>query len=981
MSEKYVYHVFSEKKPMWFVSPPAPRFQPSTPQYKLIEYALVHWPDLQHRAAHRRSTGVQCAVQTCCTSPATYWKYKGEPTVRICVKLPTKVAELLELKTCIGSVASGPCCAYTLMRGDELLLASDANEQLGCAVAASGRWIAVGACGAQVGGVDQAGTVHVVQLAAASDASGASDVALTTLHAPDPGQGMRFGVSAVLSSTQQVLIVGADGHDNLASAGDAYVFELPAIAAGATSAPAPRFVRRLVHGEQHNGVREHFGCSLALSSSHIFVGARGPDDYLAGAATLAAAGAVHVFGLEDGAHLAKLTPVDAQGHDLLGCFSFGAALAASTEGILIVGAPRARAPCAAAARAGTAFLFREREGSAGSSSGAQGAQGGAMGTAANVTSSRSHAVYAQTAQLLPSDAARDSDFGAAVATFVRPSDGSTLSLIGAPGLGGAGAVYAVGPLASRTDVASGATDADSTTGFLLEHGWAGGGKLVSPSELGGASGFGSALAVDQSSAEALIAAPGAFTGHGAASGAAVRSQMLENRFGPLGGRGTAAAHAAPPVAPPPAAAGGAQSTGSGAPSGADALATGDTALDDDEAAPMEVLTPLLIGTDANPGDAFATAVAIAGAGVAVCGAPYHAHTAALTAGGGVYTFHPPLPSSPPPSPSPSVPPSQPPPALPRNDAVALAAGVSAGVLGAVALLSLVAYLVLYRARPLRRTTVNPNERGVAPSRSRTPAAALGIGTPAKLTVANANTDGAAGARATTIGGAAAGGSKRGEEVGGHWCDAASNSDHRSALQRQPPPTPNMTMTAVELLQPAGFSPTAHGASPALSPARSPVLSSQPSPGRCRCTPSAPALNAATTPAEALDASDVVDVVDLQDGDGDGEALQHRPPQHRPPPRRLQTQHSPLQRGHATNAPPATPATRSPDGHQPGAQEKMHEMVALRSQVAELQRRLVQKEMVLLETALVEKQRSLLGLQDARQPRPEPGDSDWAQVVP
>ena len=628
------------------------------------------------------------------------------------------------------------------MRGDELLLASDANQNLGCGAAASGRWVAVGACGARAGSVERAGAVRVVQLDVTSDANGAADVALAALHAPDPAQGMRFGVSLALSSTH--LIVGADGYDNLASTGAVYVFSLPLIAVGATSALVPGFVRQLVHGDQHSGIREHFGCALALSSTRVFVGARGPDIPPAGAPTLAAAGAVHVFGLADGAHLAKLTPVDTQGRGLLGCFSFGAALAASAEGILIVGAPRARTPCAAAARAGTAFLFREREGGVESST-AHGAPGGASGIGANGTSSTSHAVYAQTAQLLPPDAARDSDFGAAIVTFVRPRDGSTLSLIGAPGSGGSGAVYAVGPLASRVDAASGVADADNATGRLLERWWAGGGpKLMSPSDLGAASGFGSALAVDQSSAEALIAAPGAFTGHGAASGAAVRSQMLEKRFGPLLGEVMGIATASPEVA-------------------------GAT-----KAAPLEVLTPLLIGTDAHPGDAFGTAVAIAGADIAVCGAPYHAHTAALIAGGGAYTFPPPLPSSPPPSPEPAVPPSQPPPALPRSDAVTLAAGVSAGVLSAVVLLSFVAYLVLKRARPLRATTIKPYERGAAPNRSRTPAAALG-------TTAVVKVNGAATASATTISGAAA---EQGAGGGGHRCNTTANPyQGTSAVQR------------------------------------------------------------------------------------------------------------------------------------------------------------------------------------------------------
>ena len=111
----------------------------------------------------------------------------------------------------------------------------------------------------------------------------------------------------------------------------------------------------------------------------------------------------YVFNLHTGAQLAKLQPSNPiSGAPLLGCFWFGAAVAIS-EGVVLVGAPRARLPCATGVSAGAAFAFHSPPHTPG----------------ASTTTSPP---YNQTAYLLPEEAGKESDgketrgeFGAAVA--------------------------------------------------------------------------------------------------------------------------------------------------------------------------------------------------------------------------------------------------------------------------------------------------------------------------------------------------------------------------------------------------------------------------------------------------------------------------------------------------------------------------------------------------------------------------------------
>ena len=270
------------------------------------------------------------------------------------------------------------------------------GDQLGCSAAVAGAFGYVGVCGH----TPSSGRTHtgaVVRFRLAQSASADDTV---VVMAPDGSADARFG--SALATTSHYLLVGAEGQAGSTSLwhGAAYVFTHVAV-----DGP-PRFTHKLsaLDGRPH----AHFGCAVAIHADRAVVGARGPDAYPAGTITPQSNGAAYVFDLATGVQLAKLAPLaDTVARvPKLYCFHFGAAVAIDATTI-IVGAPRAKAPCTrAGAGSGAAFAF------------------------ANASPSTE---FNQTARVLPDDAQREAAFGASVGIVTAANGRGTLLLLGAPG--------------------------------------------------------------------------------------------------------------------------------------------------------------------------------------------------------------------------------------------------------------------------------------------------------------------------------------------------------------------------------------------------------------------------------------------------------------------------------------------------------------------------------------------------------------------
>ena len=218
------------------------------------------------------------------------------------------------------------------------------GDELGCAIAVDGHYAAVGACGdGWHSGVTHSGAVYMVDIG-----SGRID---SVLVAPDANPYMNFG-SAIAMTPSGYVLVGAsrDNPLNLYTTGAVHVYIVMVDGAGN---------RQIAHRQKlvaQDPIDEaRFGAAIAVSGRTAAIGARGPDNYPPGLMTPQGNGAVYLFDVPTGQQLAKVAPVDTAGNGALGCYWFGASLAL-TEHLLVVGAPRSRAPCANSVMSGSAFV-------------------------------------------------------------------------------------------------------------------------------------------------------------------------------------------------------------------------------------------------------------------------------------------------------------------------------------------------------------------------------------------------------------------------------------------------------------------------------------------------------------------------------------------------------------------------------------------------------------------------------------------------
>ena len=339
-----------------------------------------------------------------------------------------------------------------------------------------------------------AGAVHRVRL------DGTASVNAQVLVAPDPTANAAFG--SALAASGNYLLVGAPGASF--KRGSAYLY------VGA-DAEVLALGRQL--DEPAALINSHFGCAVAISGSRAVVGARGPDSYPAGVWTAADNGYAYVFDLETGAQLARLSPVQGTNVTLAappstGCFHFGSSVAMA-QGVIVVGAPGARSPCATMLprRAGAAFTFDA-------------------------------ASFRQTNRLLAPDPTVDALFGSTVVVRVASEDGKATLLVAAPTAGAGGAVYAIGPARLQEELLSDAASGVGTS-------WAP--RRTAP-EFGSAVRYGHAVALESSSGLALVSAPRAFSASGADTGAA---SLLREWMNPPGLPPSPPAMPPPPALPPP----------------------------------------------------------------------------------------------------------------------------------------------------------------------------------------------------------------------------------------------------------------------------------------------------------------------------------------------------------------------------------------------------------------------------------------------
>ncbi len=200
-----------------------------------------------------------------------------------------------------------------------------AGDSFGGAVAVFGMLVAVGAAGDDAGAID-AGSAFIFDLASSNPT-----VPALTLPNPGPAAGDGFGGAVAISGT--ILVVGAaDDDQGAGNAGRAYVYDLsgstPGVPVAVLDNPSP-------------AIDDCFGGAVAVSGSHISVGAADDDS------TSPNAGTVYVYGVSGQPVLTLENPVPHNGD------GFGVALALSGSR-LVVGASR---DDAGAANAGSAYVY------------------------------------------------------------------------------------------------------------------------------------------------------------------------------------------------------------------------------------------------------------------------------------------------------------------------------------------------------------------------------------------------------------------------------------------------------------------------------------------------------------------------------------------------------------------------------------------------------------------------------------------------
>eukprot|EP00854_Cymbomonas_tetramitiformis_P027008 gene27008-33223_t len=167
------------------------------------------------------------------------------------------------------------------------------GDWYGCSVALSSTHLVVGAPYDDDLG-SSSGSVYVFSV---------SDSGALFLHkvtANDGSSRDKFGKSVALSSTH--LVVGANGDDDL---GSVYVYSVSD--SGAT------FLQKVTANDGSSN--DYFGTSVALSGTHLVVGASGDDDLGS------SSGSVYVFSVTDtgATFLQKVTANDGNSNDYFGC--------------------------------------------------------------------------------------------------------------------------------------------------------------------------------------------------------------------------------------------------------------------------------------------------------------------------------------------------------------------------------------------------------------------------------------------------------------------------------------------------------------------------------------------------------------------------------------------------------------------------------------------------------------------------------------
>jgi len=185
-----------------------------------------------------------------------------------------------------GGIDAGTAYFYDLLSGTPTLPVREFNDpgfevlsQFGQSVAVSGTLVAVGT-GEKDLNIDGAGQVRIFDTS-----SPTPNVPVLTIPSPQPALRGRFGVAVALDGTR--LVVGArDMNGSVVFAGAVYVYDL----GSATPGTPVQVIPNPVPSSSSN----RFGRSVALSGTHVVVGAPEED-------TLAAnAGSAYVFDLSSG---------------------------------------------------------------------------------------------------------------------------------------------------------------------------------------------------------------------------------------------------------------------------------------------------------------------------------------------------------------------------------------------------------------------------------------------------------------------------------------------------------------------------------------------------------------------------------------------------------------------------------------------------------------------------------------------------------
>lgn len=499
------------------------------------------------------------------------------------------------------------------------------GDHTGCSAAIFHDFAVLGACSASRHGHHGAGIVHTLRVSSRQHTG--------VVASPVPTTHAAFGTALAMGEYRGsgILLVGAPGEGAgfYSNVGFVYVFSF-GLNQNASSFDHSFVIKLYAEGARAN---DNFGAALAINGDRVVVGAPGPPYYPAGYATIDHGGSAYVFDLGTGEQLAMLQPRDANFAPQIGCFGFGSSVAIAS-GVVVVGAPRAKRPCAWSTKSGAAFVYVMSQ----------------DGRGMRARDARwwwgDGPTYNQSAYLLPPEAdttAGQVEFGysLAIAHTVWLNNPSDVAIaIGAPAASAEnGAVYLVGPFDPSSQSHDGLPAhlpirRTSPVGASVPTQ-----RVLGPAYLQFGARFGHSLAIDRPTGLALVGAPGGYTVHGH-SGAALRSWLLRDAFAD--------------------------------PDNHEFNSTSAEYL-----ALQHVQERLVWGADANPGDAFGSSVALGPLGHSLCGCSnlsgwvYDAAGGTrLYSSGAAYMYLPVLespsaPPSPPPPPWTPIPPASPsPPSAP-----------------------------------------------------------------------------------------------------------------------------------------------------------------------------------------------------------------------------------------------------------------------------------------------------------------------------